>query len=103
MLSLIHIYIRNHRNQVRGYHVALGCQGFNTTAKSEEQACLRCSPRGELSENDCRNRDEALSYDNAGTELVNGCQSNERSTESCQESGQDDADAVSYTHLHTES
>ena len=71
-------HIRDHGDQVRGYHIALGCQGTDTTAKSEQQTCLGRALRRELAKDHCRYRDEALSHDNAGTELVDGCQGHER-------------------------
>ena len=63
-------HIRDHGNQIRGYHIALGCQGTDTTAKSKQQTRLGRALRGELTKDNCRYRDESLSYDNAGTELL---------------------------------
>ena len=40
-------HIRDHGDQVRGYHIALGCQGTDTTAKSEQQTRLGRALRGE--------------------------------------------------------
>ena len=38
-------HIWNHGNQVRGYHIALCCQRFDTTAETKQKACLCCALR----------------------------------------------------------
>ena len=80
----------------------LGCQGTDTTAKSEQQTRLGRALRGELAKDHCRNGNEALSHDNAGTELVDGCQGHERSAKSCQKSGQDHAGVTNFIHINSQ-
>ena len=95
-------HIRDHGNQVRGYHIALGCQGTDTTAKSEQQTRLGRALWRELAKDYCRNGDESLSYDNAGTELVDGCQCYECSAKSCQKSRQDHTGVTDLVYIDSQ-
>ena len=73
-----------------------GLPGTDTTAKSEQQTRLGRALWRELAKDYCRNGDESLSYDNAGTELVDGCQGYECSAKSCQKSRQDPHRCTTY-------
>ena len=94
--------VRDHAEKVRADEVRAAEQRLDTVTESEEEAADEGTARGELTEDDGCDRDEALADDDGRTELRYGREGDEGTTEARQEAGQDHADIAHGINIDAE-